>query len=67
MTTEQVHISRIKAGDTIIHNGVLTTVCANNIKFDTFIGTSLFGDSYNMGYKKVTRVLKIETNSNFIS
>ncbi len=57
MTTERVHISRIKAGDTIIHNGVETTVCANNIKFDSFTGTSLFGDSYNIGYKKVTRVL----------
>lgn len=37
MMTQDVHISEIKAGDTILHNGELRTVCHNNILFDKFI------------------------------
>lgn len=55
-TEEEVHISKIKAGDTIMHNGVLTTVSGNNIKTCSFMGITLFGDSYRSGYKKVTRI-----------
>ena len=53
---DNVHISRIRSGDTIIHNGVLTTVCNNNIKSCKFMGITLFGDSYNLGYKLVKRI-----------
>lgn len=59
MKTIEVHISSIVAGDTIMHNGEMKTVSGNNIKFDSFMGTTLFGDSYSLGYKKVTKVLKI--------
>lgn len=52
-----VHISQISAGDTIEHNGKLTTVSANNIKRDAFMGTSLFGDTYKLGYKPVQKVV----------
>ena len=52
-----VHISQISAGDTIEHGGKLTTVCANNIKRDSFMGVSLFGDSYNSGAKLVNKVV----------
>lgn len=61
METQQVHISRITSGDTIIHNNVLRTLCPNNIKYDMFMGITIFGDSYNLGYKFVTKVIKIET------
>jgi hypothetical protein len=54
---EPIHISHISAGDTIEHNGKLTTVCANNIKRDAFMGTSLFGDSYHAGNKPVQKVV----------
>jgi hypothetical protein len=56
MTTEQVHISKIRVGDTILRDGVMTTISGNNIKNCPFMGTTLFGDSYNLGYKLVTRI-----------
>ena len=52
-----VHISTIKAGDTIIHNGKESTVCKNDIKTGGFMGTSVFGDSYRSGTKLVEVVL----------
>ena len=55
-TTSQVHISDIKAGDTVMHGGHMKTVSGNNIKRDTFMGTSIFGDSYRSGHDKVTKV-----------
>ncbi len=54
----KVNISQIKAGDTIIHNGVETTVTQKDIKRDEFMGTTLFGDSYNLGNKPVILVEK---------
>ena len=59
MTTTQIHISQITVGDTIIHNGEVTTVSGTNIKHDSFMGITLFGDSYNLGYKKVTKILSL--------
>lgn len=57
--TKLVHISTIKAGDTIIHNEVLTTVCKNNISHCVFMGTSLFGDTYRSGHKQVNKVVQL--------
>lgn len=51
------HISDIKAGDTIRHNGEVKTVSGNNIGGNTFIGKTLFGDSYNLGHKQVEMVV----------
>ena len=45
MKTIEVHISTIVAGDTIMHNEEMKTVSGNNIKFNSFIGKTLFGDS----------------------
>lgn len=50
------HISEIKNGDTIIHNGKETTVNNHNIK-SGFCGITLFGDSYRMGTIPVTVVI----------
>lgn len=55
--TNPVHISQIRAGDTIMHYGQLTTVCANNIKKGVFCGTSLFGDNYKLETKAVDKVV----------
>ena len=54
---KQVNISTIAPGDTVEHNGVLMTVCRSDIKTGGFCGTTLFGDSYNMGYKKVKKAI----------
>ncbi|WWQ13072.1 hypothetical protein MM5_049 [Morganella phage vB_Mm5] len=51
----QVHISKVKPGDTVLHNGELLTVCAKNIT-NGFMGTCIFGDSYRSGTKLVTLV-----------
>jgi len=56
--TKKVHISEIKAGDAIIHNGELVTVSVCDIKTCKFMGITIFGDSYNLGYKPVELVYK---------
>jgi hypothetical protein len=48
MVTEERHISRIRSGDTILHNNKPMTVCNNNLKCG-FCGITVFGDSYRVG------------------
>ena len=55
-TIKHVHISEIKQGDTILHNGEMKTVSGNNIGGNPFIGKTLFGDSYNIGHKPVSLI-----------
>jgi hypothetical protein len=65
--TEKIHIDLLRVGDTIVHNGEIKTISGNNLKRNTFMGTTVFGDSYHSGNKKVTRVLldhKEQTNEN---
>ena len=52
----KVHISTIKIGDTVLHNGKLRTVCKRVIRRCPFMGISLWGDCYNLGYKPVIKV-----------
>ena len=53
----EVHISRIRVGDTILHtDGKIRTVSSTNIKSNPFHGITLFGDSYKLGYQKVKRI-----------
>lgn len=60
MTIKQVHISTIVNGDTIIcRDGLIRTVGRNNIKRDSFMGLTLFGDSYNLGTILVDKILKL--------
>lgn len=54
--SRMININLIQAGDTVIHNGVLKTVSALNIKRDKFMGASIFGDSYHAGNKLVHKV-----------
>ena len=56
MMFENVDISLIAVGDLIEHDNKIQTVCKKHIGGDRFIGRTLFGDSYNLGYKKVKRV-----------
>lgn len=54
----EVHISEIRAGDTILHtDGKIRTVCRNNIRKDNFMGVSLFGDTYRLGTISVKKLL----------
>ena len=46
-TVKKVNKSSVVAGDTIVLGGILRTVCKSNIKFDKFMGISIFGDSSN--------------------
>lgn len=60
MTIKQVNISTIVNGDTIIcRDGIIRTVGRNNIKRDSFMGVTLFGDSYNLGTILVDKILKL--------
>lgn len=53
-----VHISEIRPGDTILHtDGVVRTVCRKNITRDSFMGISLFGDSYRLGTLPVKKLI----------
>ena len=56
MKTQKVHISSIKIGDTVLHNNEKKTVCKRVLKKSGFMGISLFGDSYNLGYKPVIKI-----------
>lgn len=50
----KVHIKDVKIGDIVLHDGKWRTVGAKDIKEDPFMGRTLFGDSYQLGYKSVT-------------
>lgn len=54
---EKVHISLLRASDTVFHEGKVRTVCKGNLKNDSFMGPTLFGDSYNLGRKPVLRLV----------
>lgn len=51
---EHRHINDIKPGDTVLRDGELLTVTARDINDDCFMGRTLFGDSYNLGYTLVS-------------
>lgn len=53
-----VHISQIRPGDTILHtDGRVSTVCRKDIEWNSFMGYSLFGDSYRLGTLPVKKLL----------
>lgn len=52
---EDTHISDIKVGDTVFHDGHLRTVCPKDLKGPDSVGRRLFGDSYMLGRQLVKR------------
>ena len=51
-----IHKNRVVAGDVIVcPDGKERTVCQENIKYNTFMGVTIFGDSYHAGHKLVPR------------
>lgn len=69
---KHIHISEVVPGMTIFHNGEIKTLCRCNIRRGGFFGVSIWGDSYDGGYKPVVvldifRALpnkKVEENGN---
>ena len=61
-----VHISRIRAGDTVLHDGKMRTVCSKDIRRDLCMGITLWGDSYRLGYTPVQKyqLSKLKENAN---
>ena len=58
MKIEYVHISSIRHGDYIMtRDDKIRTVDRKYIKFDPFMGISLYGDCYNLGTILVKRVI----------
>lgn len=53
---EEVSVGRIKAGDTVLIDGTLRTVCQKDLGRGDLLGPTLWGDSYRSGLDKVTRV-----------
>ena len=58
LNIETTHIKDIKAGDIVLFHGVEKTVTEKDIKEDAFMGRTLFGDSYCLGYRAVLKVVK---------
>lgn len=52
----KTHIKNIRVGDTINHNDKIVTVCETDIKRCDFMGLTIKGDSYNLGYKIVNKL-----------
>lgn len=48
-----IQLDQVRIGDTILHNGKLKTVSRSNIKHDSFMGLTLFGDSYHIKRKVI--------------
>jgi len=53
---KQVHIGTICVGDVVVHEGKECIVGRSDIKNDSFMGVSIFGDTYCLGYKPVHKV-----------
>ena len=54
---QNVHISTISVGDTIISkDGHMTTICKNNLSHG-FMGHVINGDSYKLGTELVQKVI----------
>ena len=58
-------LSAIRAGDTVLHEGKIKTVSPSDIKYDPFMCTSIFGDSYHLKRKIIK--CKIYNGLKFIS
>jgi hypothetical protein len=51
------HINNIEIGDTVEIDGVLKTVGKEDIKPDSFLGRTLFGDCFSLGCEPVRKVI----------
>lgn len=55
---KEVHISTIRAGDTVVlADGLTHTVCKKDITYDRFMGICLFGYNYKCGHEPVKKAI----------
>lgn len=68
MIIEEVHISQVVAGDSIVcSDGHVRTICPKDIRRGGFCGDTIFGFSYNSGKIKVNRAkFKVPTNKGVV-
>ena len=60
MEVKEIHTDDIKTGDSILcYDGKIRTVSSNYIKYDSFLGKTIFGGVYNVSYKKVLKIVKL--------
>jgi len=60
MTIAYIHKDRIVSGDVIVcPDGKERTVCQSNIRYNSLMGVTIFGDSYHGGHKLV-KVVQIK-------
>jgi hypothetical protein len=57
MITKKIHITKMKAGDTVLHLGYVKTLSETSIKRGGFMGDRIWGDSYQCGSKPVIVVI----------
>jgi hypothetical protein len=53
----EVNINEVRPGDYIKHDGKVVGIGPKDIKYNTFMGTTVLGDSYHLGHKPVIMVL----------
>lgn len=53
---KEVHLSEFKSGDVILVGGVPKTITSEWIKYDSFMGVSIFGRTYFSGYQRAFKV-----------
>jgi len=53
----KVNIKNVSAGDVILIDGIEHTVSRTDIKYSSFMGKSIKGNTYNLGYKLVDKVI----------
>lgn len=46
-----VNLNSLQVGDTVLHKGKLRTVSKSDINKDSFMGLSIYGDSYHIKRK----------------
>ena len=60
MKTIDIHINFIHPGHVIVcRDGIVRTVTPKDIKEDSFMGKSIFGDCYNLGRIKVQKIIQL--------
>jgi hypothetical protein len=52
-TYKEVHINDVRDGDIVFHDGHDRTLSRSNFKRCGFMGTTIYGDSYQLGNKPV--------------
>ncbi len=62
-TINKTHISKVRSGDTIFHQGEIKTLTDCNIKNCPFMGISIWGDSYQLGNKPVIVLTNLKCNN----